>query len=316
MISTLTLNPALDRIVRLGRFERNVTNRVLASETVLGGKGTHVSINLACLRSPNRAFGVCHGEAGKKITGLLRAAGVEERFIHRPSPDSRTNYLIIEEAGDCTIIAEQGVTLEDGDLEDLLALIERHVMPGELFVLSGDASNCKAPLFQSRLMRRLRELGLKVLLDTSGSFLAQGVLEQPEMIKPNLDELSALCGRAVTPHDDDVIEAIRSLARHGIPLIAVSLGAKGSMLGTPHGYYRAVPPRVKVANTIGCGDSFMAGFAHGMAQGLDHEACLRLATAVSAATAESASSVGFDRDRALDLARQASVVKLESASRQ
>jgi 1-phosphofructokinase family hexose kinase len=303
LINTLTLNPALDRILHIDGFVRNITNRVQKSQTVMGGKGTHVSINLRCLGMPNRAFGVCHGATGQRVVKMLAKAGVETRFVQRieNGAETRTNYLIVERSGDCSIIADQGAPLREEDWRDLLELMDHDIMTGDCLVLSGDFSNSPAINIYDRLFARFRERGLKVFVDTSGPSLKRCVAESPYMIKPNLDELSTLCSKAIPLDDDAIMEAVHSLAKCNIPVVAVSLGSEGSLVRADGAFYRIRPPKVAVANTIGCGDSFLAGFVYGFAKGLPFERVLRIATAISAATAESDSSVGFDPIRAEEL---------------
>lgn len=312
MINTLTLNPALDKILYLDRFVRNITNRVQKSQTVMGGKGTHVSINLRCLGMPNRAFGVCHGATGRQVVKILGKAGVDTRFVQRieNGTETRTNYLLVEKNGDCSIIADQGVQLREEDWRDLLELMDAEIRAGDFLVLSGDFSNCPDLDVYESLFARFRARDLKVFVDTSGPSLERCVAESPYMIKPNLDELSTLCGRAIPLEDGAIAEAIGSLDKYAIPVVAVSLGGEGSLVRADGAYYRIRPPRVAVANTIGCGDSFLAGFVYGIAKGLPFERILRIATAVSAATAESDSSVGFDTARAEELEQRVEVGRL------
>ena len=130
------------------------------------------------------------------------------------------------------------------------------------------------------------------------------------MIKPNLDELSTLTGSQVPEEDASIIEAINSLSCYQVPIIAVSLGGDGSIVKTPEGFYRVHPPRVDVCNTIGCGDCYLAGFVYGLSKGFPMEETLRIATAVSAATAESQLSVGYDPARANALRSQVTIEKL------
>ena len=302
MIHTLTLNPALDKILYLDRFEKNITNRVKRVQTVLGGKGTHVSINLALLGVANNAFGICHGETGARIMALLDEAGVGCHFVHHVAGESRTNYLLIESGGDCSIAAEPGMPLGNDDLEALFAVMDSHIQPGDSLVLSGDASNCGDISVNSLLMRRFNARNVRVFLDTSGTSLASCLREAPYMIKPNLDELSLLCGRSLSTDLDDVAEALASLSSHAIPVIAVTLGGEGSLTRSAEGLFHVMPPKVAMRNTIGCGDSFLAGFVAGTERGLPFDERLRLATAVSAATAESESSVGFAAERVNALA--------------
>jgi 1-phosphofructokinase family hexose kinase len=302
MVNTLTLNPAIDRVLYLDSLRKNVTNRIEGVAEVIGGKGTHVSINLKILGLGNRAFGICHGEPGRRIIRYLEDYGLEVEFIHREGAASRTNYLIVERSNDCTIVAEKGVPLGPEDLADIVASLEAKTSPGDCLVLSGDAGNCPNPFVYNDIALALRGKGLRVFIDTSGPALAKCVELSPFLIKPNLSELSFLCGREVACEDGDLLRALESLDEYGVQVIAVSLGSEGSIMKCPEGLYRARPPAVRVRNTIGCGDCFLAALVYGISEGRPYEETLRVATAASAATAESSLSVGFDPGRAAELA--------------
>ena len=301
MINTLTLNPAIDKVISLEILERNHTNRILESVESIGGKGTHVSINLKILGAASRAFGICHGETGRRIIGYLADHGVEVAFIHKNGAESRTNYLVVERSNDCTIIAEKGVPLRQQDIAELVEAMRAGIHGGDFLVLSGDAGNCENPFVYNEILERLAGRDLRVFVDTSGPALARCMESAPFLIKPNLRELSALCGREVTAREDDVLRAVDSLGGSGVEVVAVSLGSAGSILRCSQGLFRAVAPRVKVRNTIGCGDCYLAGLVHGFSEGKSIEDTLRMATAASAATAESSLSVGFDLERAREL---------------
>lgn len=312
MIHTLTLNPAIDRILYLDRFERNITNRIQRSQDTLGGKGTHVSINLKLLGQDNTAFGICHGAAGGQVMKMLREAGIQVEFDHyEDGRQTRTNYLLVESSADCTIIAESGVKLTEKELESLVARMESVIRPDDYLIFSGDASNSPDPSIYNRILRAFRDKNLKFFLDTSGRSLKECIRESPYMIKPNLDELSTLTGFSVPEDDISIVKAIDSLSSYGVSIIAVSLGGDGSIVKTPEGFFRVHPPKVNVCNTIGCGDCYLAGFVYGLSKGHSTEETIRTATAVSAATAESDLSVGYDLDRAMALKDQVRIEKIQ-----
>ena len=311
MIHTVTLNPAVDKLLFLNEFKKNITNRLQYSQDSLGGKGTHVSINLKSLGLDNNALGIVHGKTGKDILLLLEASGVNVKFLHRNNQEenSRTNYLIIEETGDCSTISSRGVDLDQNDIEELITLLLETVKEGDFVILSGDATNCYDPYVYNTIMKRLKDLKVKFFLDASGPTLTNCIEESPYLIKPNLDELSTLYGKELL-NDEDIILASHSLAKYNIEVIAVSLGGDGSIVKTPEGIYRIMPPRVDVKNTIGCGDCFLSGIIYGITENYSFEDTLKLATAISAATAESTSSVGFDQMRANELIPLVNITKL------
>ncbi len=302
MIHTITLNPAVDRLLFLTEFKKHITNRLQHSEDSLGGKGTHVSINLAALGLENNAFGIVHGNTGQKILDLLNASGVNVMFLHKnkENEDSRTNYLIIEDNGDCSTISSKGVYLDEQDINELINHMLHTVKKGDFVILSGDATNCYDPYVYNEIVKRMEDLEVKLFLDSSGPVLANCISESPYLIKPNLDELSTLVGKELIS-DEDILHAIESLSIYNIEIIAVSLGGDGSIVKTPEGVYKITPPKVDLKNPAGCGDCFLSGILYGITNGDSFEETLKFATAISAATAESPTSVGFDLDRAKEL---------------
>ncbi len=207
-------------------------------------------------------------------------------------------------------MAEKGVALTRGDLDEVLASLKAGLAEGDCLVLSGDAGNCPDPFVYNEIMAELRDRRLRVFVDTSGPALAKCLERAPFLIKPNLEELSFLCGRKVACEEADMLAALSTLDGYGVEVVALSLGGEGSIVKCPQGLYRARPPKVRVANTIGCGDCFLAGLVFGTSEGRGMEETLRMATAASAATAESSLSVGFDPARAGELLAACEVVRI------
>ena len=310
MINTLTLNPAIDNIIYLNRFVRNITNRIQSKAVTMGGKGTHVSMNLRVMGTPSRAFGFGFGRNGRRIIEMLEADGVLPRFVYSEEGESRDNYLLVErDTKDSTLVSDRGPQPTQAQTAELQRLLEAEVEAGDLFALSGDTSNFPDPFIYSHLMDRLSDKRLKVFLDASGESLRQGVAQGPYLVKPNREELAELTGRALNS-DRDVLSAIAALDRYSIEVFAVTMGGGGSIVRAGDSLYRIQPPEVDVYNTVGCGDCFMAGMLHATENAMPMEEALAFATACSAATAESPLSVGFDLGRAKALLGAVSIRKI------
>lgn len=310
MINTITLNPAIDHIIYLNRFVRNITNRIRATQITMGGKGTHVSLNLKLMGSPSRAFGFGFGQTGKRIIEMLKEGGVEPYFIYDEAGESRTNYLLVEEdTKDATLVADKGPLPTPEQTQAFYDLMNETIETGDYLALSGDTSNFPDPYIYNRLIDMLADKQVRVFLDASGRSLEKCIEKSPFLAKPNRDELSALVGRTLAS-EAELIGAIAELDRYNIEILAVSLGGDGSIVRARDRLYRVYPPKVKVYNTVGCGDCYLGGLLHGFECGMEIEETLRYATAVSAATAESALSVFFDVDRANELMDEVEIRKI------
>lgn len=295
-IYTVTLNPAIDQVLYIKKYIPEITNRLTGIKKCVGGKGTHVSQNLKLLGLNSTALGIVHGKTGERIVEMLRDDGVDTGFLHYESGDTRTNYLLIEADGKSTCLSEQGVPLSENDIDSFIECLRKRVSDGDYVIISGDASNCHDPYTYNKIMRALGDMRVKFFLDASGDTLKKCVEESPFLIKPNKDELEYLTGIEIVDASS-LKRAVREMDRYGISIVAVSLGGEGSLVYTEDKFYRVHALDVKVFNTIGCGDCFLSGIIYGIYKGLDMEETLKIATAASAATAESDVSVGFDTER-------------------
>ena len=310
MINTITLNPAIDHIIYLNQFVRNITNRIRATQITMGGKGTHVSLNLKLMGSPSRAFGFGFGQTGRQIIDMLKDGGVEPFFIYDEKGESRTNYLLVEEdTKDATLVADKGPLPSEEQTNAFYKLMLDTIQEGDFLALSGDTSNFPDPYIYNKLIDMLAHKNVRVFLDASGKSMEKCIEKAPFLAKPNRDELGALVGRELNT-DADVISAMKEMEKYHIEVLAVSLGGDGSIVKAGDALYRVHPPKVNVYNTVGCGDCYLGGLLHGFENNMNIEDTLRYATAVSAATAESALSVFFDPERARELINYVDIKKL------
>ena len=172
MIYTLTINPAIDKIVFLEKFVKNKTNRPTKMIETIGGKGTHVSVNLNLLKLDNRAILVISGTTGEKLVKMLNDTGVHTEVIRDSGFETRTNIIIVEMTNDCTIIAERGSFITDKVLNRILVMLRKTIRSGDYLVLSGDASNSTRNLY-SEIIHEFSPCGIRIFLDTSGELLKQ-----------------------------------------------------------------------------------------------------------------------------------------------
>lgn len=274
MILTIALNPAVDKTYLLPGFDPLGINRTQGVLAVAGGKANNVARVLAALGEQVRATGFLAGEAGRWIDRQLDAAGVESRFVEVTGETRTCLALIDPDAKSVCEIREPGPEIGQADQERLLTLLGE-VAPGcALAVLSGSLPPGVAPAYVSQLVTRLRVLGVPVLLDMGGASLKAGVAAGAFLIKPNLEELADLVGHSVSLREAG--EAARQVAeRWGVTVVA-SLGKEGAVVVSPGGdRFHALAPAVDAVNTVGAGDSLLAGLAAALAERLDLEGAVR-----------------------------------------
>jgi 1-phosphofructokinase family hexose kinase len=312
MIFTVTLNPAVDKILFLDEFRSSWTNRLTQTLETIGGKGTHVSINLKLQDVQSIALGITLGENGKKIQKMLKAWGVDVKFLHYdlPGMESRTNYEIVENSGNiCTMLTERGPILPVSITDDLLNQIKGLIKAGDMLVLTGDASNVEDTAIYSKLTLLAKELGGKVFLDASGHYLKEGLNSSPFLIKPNFEELCFIAGRELKTIDE-IVAAIQDLDGFNIPMIAMTWGGNGAIIKNGHDFYRVDPINVQTVNQVGCGDAFLSAIVAGIEKNMNIKETLITASAVATAVAESEITAGFDPIRAAELKSMAVVNKI------
>lgn len=284
MILTVTLNAAIDKRYVVEGFRTGEVNRVKECTYVPGGKGLNVSKPASIYGAEVVATGFAGGHAGAYIEDALKPFGIRSAFYHVDA-ESRSCINIWDEVNQVqTEFLEPGFTLTEEDFAGFAAKFRQLVQEAKVVAMSGSVPKGLDGTAYQRLVKIVKDAGIPVILDTSGKLLEMGIEAIPTMIKPNIDEIRMLTGKRC---DDisEIIEAARAIHERGVKIVAVSLGADGSLAVGDDGIFRARVPKIDAVNTVGCGDSMIAGFALGLSKGLPLEETLRLASAISAAAA-------------------------------
>lgn len=283
MIYTVTFNPAIDYVVRLAEpLQAGTVNRAAGEDCVLGGKGINVSGVLAQLGCPSVALGFVAGETGAWLERGLAAQGLQTDFIHLPEGMTRINVKI--KADQETELNGAGPAIPPQDMEALYARLDV-LSKGDILVLAGSIPASLPADTYEQILRRLQGRGVDTVVDASGALLAKVLPYGPFLIKPNHHELAELAGREL--HGDGEIEtAARELQAQGARNVLVSMAGDGALLLDETGaVHRIGTPRGTVVNSVGAGDSMLAGFVAGYLQSGSYENALRLGTACGSATA-------------------------------
>ena len=284
MIYTVTFNPAIDYVVRLDApLEVGQVNRACGEDCVLGGKGINVSGVLAQLGCPSVALGFVAGETGAWLERGLAAQGLHTDFVHLENGMTRINVKI--KAGQETELNGAGPDIPDEALHQLEEKLDG-LTENDVLILAGSIPASLPQDVYERLLARLDGRGMRCVVDATRALLVNVLPYHPFLIKPNNHELGEIVGRILTT-DADITAAARTLQEKGARNVLVSMAGDGALLLDEKGeVHRIGCPRGKVVNSVGAGDSMVAGFVAGYQQsGGDYEAALRLGTACGSATA-------------------------------
>lgn len=284
MILTVTLNAAIDKRYVVDGFRIGEVNRVKECTYVPGGKGLNVSKPAAIAGAEVTATGFVGGHAGNYIEAALKPFGIQSAFYHVEG-ESRSCINIWDERNYTqTEFLEPGFCLSREDFTNFLEKFKKLVEQADVVAMSGSVPRGLDEQSYPKLIKICKEAGKKVILDTSGKLLEEGIKACPAMIKPNLDEIKTLTGKDCQ-RLEEMMEAARQIQADGVEIVAVSLGEEGSFVVCGEGIFRAEVPKINAVNTVGCGDAMIAGFALGISAGLPMEEILRAASAISAAAA-------------------------------
>lgn len=283
MIYTVTFNPAIDYVVRLDKpLQPGAVNRAAGEDCVLGGKGINVSGVLAQLGCPSVALGFVAGETGAWLERGLAAQGLHTEFIHLPDGMTRINVKI--KAGQETELNGAGPAIPPQAMQALAEKLDA-LQPQDVLVLAGSIPASLPADTYEKILARLQGHGVRTVVDAAGPLLAKVLPYAPFLIKPNHHELAELAGHALHG-DEEITRAARELQRCGARNVLVSMAGDGALLldetGTVH---RIGTPRGTVINSVGAGDSMLAGFLAGYLQTGSYAQALRLGTACGSATA-------------------------------
>ncbi len=284
MYYTLTLNPALDYVVKLSQLNIGNTNRSEAEELRFGGKGINVSYILSQLGVDNIALGFIAGFTGDELQHLLKFNGIKTDFIRLNEGNTRINIKIKGQKE--TEINASGPVIDETALEKLFKKLDV-LKSGDTLVLSGSVPKSLPDNIYEQIMQRLCYNDVRFVVDASKDVLLKSLKFKPFLIKPNIDELCETLGVDIKT-DEQIISAAEYLRNRGAKNVLVSRGEKGAVLLDSRGFVHYAPAHsIKPLDTVGAGDSMVAGFLAGFDEDLGYENALRLALAAGGATAAS-----------------------------
>lgn len=286
MIYTITFNPALDYIIKTQNFEIGKINRSEKKHILAGGKGINVSIVLKELGIETTALGFIAGFVGDEIERKVKEYGIKTDFIKIENDISRINIKIAEPNKE-TAINSKGPFIEKNYIELLYKKIEM-LKNGDILVLSGSVPRGIETDIYQNICKRLEKRDVKIIVDTTGDLLLKTLEYKPFLIKPNQDELGEIFNVKIS-NQEEAIEYAKKLQAKGAKNVLISMGSKGAVLIDENNciYKMKISNTEKTINTVGAGDSMVAGFIAGYQMFNNYEKALQMGVAAGTATANS-----------------------------
>lgn len=278
MIYTITISPAIDYVVHLDELVNGVTNRSTRESYFYGGKGINVSRVLKEMDVKSKALGFVGGFTGKELETGLSEIGICTDFIHLKKGNTRINVKI--KCKEETEINCQGAIPDDEEMGQLFTKLQK-LKEDDVLVLSGSIPKALPQDTYNRLLSSIDGRGVHSVVDATGQLLLGALEFKPFLIKPNTDELKELFGEEITPE-----EGAKRLQEKGAKNVIVSMGKDGAILLAEDGkFYRSGVCKGTMKNTVGAGDSMVAGFVTGYLHTKDYQYALDLGSAAGSATA-------------------------------
>lgn len=291
MIYTITFNPAIDYVMKLDSFVCGEVNRSKKEEIHFGGKGINVSLVLKQLGIDSKALGFCAGFTGKAIEDGIRAEGILTDFIHLSSGNSRINVKL--KADKESEINGQGPAINADEISLLFAKLDA-LTNGDTLVLAGSVPSTLPKNTYEKILEKLNGKGIRFIVDATNELLVNVLKYKPFLIKPNNIELGEIFGVKIKSENEIVMYA-KKLQQMGAKNVLVSMAGDGSILidesgnvtkmGVCKPYMLGDDKENAVVNSVGAGDSMVAGFIAGYNQTHDYSYALKLGTACGGATA-------------------------------
>lgn len=282
MIYTVTFNPSLDYVVQVEHFQKDAVNRTSSEHVYAGGKGNNVAVILSGLGLTCRALGFRAGFTGAAMEQMMREYGCDTDFISLPEGTTRINVKVKAEQE--FEINGQGPVIGDDQIRMLFEKTDA-LESGDVLVLSGSIPNTLPDDIYERIMKRLDGKGVRIAVDATQDLLLKVLKYHPFLIKPNNHELGEMFGVTLTS-DEEIIAYAKKLQEMGACNVLVSMAKDGAVLVAETGeVYKRLPPEGTVVNSVGAGDSMVAGFLAGYLTSGSYAEALKLGTAAGSATA-------------------------------
>lgn len=293
MITTVTLNASIDKAYYMkGTIENGTVMRVASCRNSAGGKGLNVARIARLCGAQVKATGFVGGFNGQYLEALLDKDAISNEFYHVKG-ETRSCINILDAGYGSTEYLEPGCEISEEEAEQFLNMFPKIVQDSSVITISGSIPKGVHPDIYGRMITMAKEMGIQVILDTSGDSLRRGIASCPTLVKPNKDEIEMFFNVKIRDRDDVIFYA-KQISDKGIPYVVISLGGEGALLVCQNGVFQGIPPKVDVVNTVGCGDSMVGAFAVSLEKQVTPAEALKYAVAVATANALSPNTGDFE----------------------
>ena len=282
MIYTVTLNPSIDYVIKLDNLKNGEVNRTKEEYVYPGGKGINVSLILKELGYKSRALGFVSGFTGLYIKDTLKNKGLEEDFINLENGFTRINVKV--KSNEETEINGHGPNIDDESLNELYEKLDS-LKENDILVLAGSIPKTLDSSLYENIMKRLENKNVKIVVDATKDLLMNVLKHKPFLIKPNKDELEEIF-KVKIESEEELISYGRKLQEKGARNVLISMAGDGAILINENNeILKSKAPKGEVKNSVGAGDSMVAGFIAGYIKNNDYKEALKLGIATGSASA-------------------------------
>lgn len=259
MIYTITLNPAMDKIIYLEQDLTAEKNNVTKEKHVdLGGKATHVSAILEQLHTPNRALGFAGSQNKSELVSIFNRYHMSHHFIDIADQSTRESIILINNSGGSYMITEKGLIISNVEKEQIYHFIKEHIKTKDIVVIGGKPPRGFTADDFRYLIQQLKALNVYIACDVSQEYLKVAIEEKVDFVKPNEHEINELF-----PGNEPIQHKLKAICEH-VPNAVCSLGSEGALYKLEDKFYKITPPPVKIKSDTGAGDAFVTGYIYGV----------------------------------------------------
>ena len=282
MIYTVTLNPSIDYVIKVDKLTTGNINRVNEEHVYPGGKGINVTRILKSLDNDNIALGFVSGFTGDYIINSLQELNLKSDFIKVKEGFTRINVKVKSEEE--TEINGQGPKISEEELNQFYKVIDK-LVDGDILILSGSIPSCLDERLYESIMKKVEDRDIKVIVDATKNLLLNVLKYKPFLIKPNNHELAEMFNVELNSTEDVVFYA-RKLKEMGAQNVLISMGKEGALLVTENDeVFASSVAKGEVVNSVGAGDSMVAGFIAGYLENYSYEQAFKMGVATGSASA-------------------------------